>query len=201
MKNFHQIIAACIVLLCFIACDKPSGQKDSNGTNTGLKIAYVNGDSILLNYKEFRAQSESMDAKQQKAQDLLQSKGAALEKEFNDYQQRAQKGTMTGKEMQAHEKYLSGKQEALMAERDKVAKEIMDETNQINDRLQKVLQDKLNEIKKREGYDFIFSYIHGGSILVADEKYDITEVVLKELNQSTDHPLGSDTSSDTTTKK
>jgi outer membrane protein len=194
MKNIHHFTAACIILLSIIACDKPSGQQNANGTNTtGLKIAYVNGDSILLNYKEFRAQSESMDSKQQKAQDQLQAKGAALEKEFNDYQQRAQKGTMTGKEMQAHEKYLSGKQEALLAERDKVAKEIMDETSQINDRLQKVLQDKLNEIKKREGYDFIFSYIHGGSILVADEKYDITEVVLKELNESTDHPLGSDT--------
>jgi Skp family chaperone for outer membrane proteins len=85
--------------------------------------------------------------------------------------------------MQAQEKYLSSKQDALLAERDKLAKEIMDETTVINDRLQKVLQDKLNEIKKREGYDFIFSYIHGGAILVADEKHDITEEVLKELNK------------------
>ena len=139
-----------------------------------------------------------MDAKQKEAEFTLQTKGAALEKEFNAYQQRAQKGTMTGKEMEAHEKYLSSKQEALLAERDKVAKEIIDETTQINDRLQKVLQDKLNEIKKREGYDFIFSYIHNGAILVADQKYDITEEVLKELNKSSS---GEDNSADTTTKK
>ena len=147
MRNFNQFISACCILISFMACGKPSGQ-EGNGTNSsGLKIAYVNGDTILFNYKEFRAQSESMDSKQKNAQELLQSKGAALEREFNDYQQRAQKGTMTGKEMQAHEKYLSSKQEALLAERDKVAKEIMDETNQINDRLQKVLQEKLNAIK------------------------------------------------------
>jgi len=198
MRNLIQFITVCIVF-SFIGCDKPSGQNNRDeSNNSGFKIAYVNGDSILLNYKEFRSQSESMEAKQQNAEDMLQSKGAALEAEFNSYQQRAQKGTMTGKEMEAHEKYLSSKQEALLAERDKLAKEIMDETSEINDRLQKVLQDKLNEIKKREGYDFIFSYIHGGSILVADEKYDITEEVLKELNKSSS---GADTSADTTSKK
>ncbi len=195
MKNLIHFIAVVGIIFSFIACGKPSGQQNGDGSNTsGLKIAYVNGDTILLNYKEFRAQSESMEAKQQKAEDMLQSKGAALEKEFMSYQQRAQKGTMTGKEMEAHEKYLSGKQEALLSERDKLAKEIMDETSEINDRLQKILQDKLNEIKKREGYDFIFSYIHGGSILVADEKYDITEEVLKELNKnSSDTPSSPDT--------
>ncbi|MEO6132116.1 MAG: OmpH family outer membrane protein, partial [Saprospiraceae bacterium] len=88
---------------------------------------------------------------------------------------------------------LSGKQEALMAERDKLAKEIMDETAQINDHLQKILQDKLAEIKKREGYDFIFSYIHGGAILLADEKYDITAEVLKELNNSPGSGMPKDT--------
>ncbi|MGB3081118.1 MAG: OmpH family outer membrane protein, partial [Saprospiraceae bacterium] len=159
----------------------------------GLKIAYVNGDTILMNYKEFRAQSQTMDAKQKDAEDMLQQKGAALEREYNEYQRNAQKGTMTGKEMQAQEKYLSSKQEALLAERDKLAKEIMDETTSINDRLQKVMQDKLAAIKKREGYDFIFSYIHGGAILLADEKYDITAEVLKELNsEAGDHPMEKD---------
>lgn len=199
MKNFIQFSTACLFIFYFTACGNPSNDQSADDSKTSaLKVAYVNGDSILFNYKEFRAQSESMDAKQQKAEEMLQTKGAALEREFNTYQQRAQKGTMTGKEMEAHEKYLSGKQEALLAERDQLAKEIMDETSEINDRLQKVLQDKLNEIKKREGYDFIFSYIHGGSILVADEKYDITKEVLKELNKGS---TGEDTLPDTTAKK
>src|SRR5207344_839479 len=166
MKNLVSIFAVCCIVYSFIACNKSGDSANSGGaTGPGLKIAYVNGDTILLNYKEFRAQSESMDAKQKQAEDMLQAKGSALEREFSQYQQEAQKGTMTGKEMQAHEKYLTGKQEALMAERDRLAKEIMDETSKINDRLQKAMKEKLEAIKKREGYDFIFSYIHGGSIL------------------------------------
>ncbi len=192
MKNLIPFAVLCCGLF-LISCDKGGSNTTSTSASTGLKIAYVNGDTILMNYKEFRAQSETMDAKQKDAENMLQQKGALLEREYNEYQQKAQKGTMTGKEMQAQEKYLSSKQEALLAERDKLSKEIMDETTSINDRLQKVLQDKLAAIKKREGYDFIFSYIHGGAILLADEKYDITAEVLKELNsEAADHPMEKD---------
>lgn len=171
------------ILFLFIACEK----KDSpaqNHESAGLRIAYVNGDSILLNFSEFREESEAMEEKQRKAEEELQKKGAALEREFLSYQQQAQQGTLTGKEMQAREKYLAGRQEALLAERDAAARAIMEETAEINERLQKVLQDRLQEIKDKEGYDFILSYIAGGPILVADEKYDITEQVLRELNKS-----------------
>ena len=179
---FYSCIFLCVSL---IACEKNAGTSVSvDSKTTALKIAYVNGDSILYNFKEFRTQSEAMDAKQRSAEEELQRKGAALEKEFMAYQQQAQKGTMTGKEMEAREKYLSSKQEALLAERDKAAKAIMEETTVINDRLQKVLQDKLKEIKDKEGYDFILSYVAGGPILVADEKYDITKEVLVELNNA-----------------
>jgi outer membrane protein len=182
ISRFYFLLSAS-VLFILVGCaphDTPTTE-----SNSGLKIAYVNGDSILMNFEEFRTQSEAMEQKQRKAEEDLQKKGAALEREFMTYQQQAQKGTLTGKEMEAREKYLSGKQEALLMERDRLAKEIMDETSVINERLQKVLQDRLKEIKDKEGYDFILSYIAGGPILVADEKYDITNQVLEELNKST----------------
>ena len=100
------------------------------------------------------------------------------------YQQQAQKGTMTGKEMEAREKYLASRQEAFLAERDQVAQSLMDETNEINKQLRKDVDAILQDIKEKEGYDFILSYIEGGTILVADEKYDITERVIKELNEA-----------------
>ena len=184
-----------VVCLFFFSCEKKTtAHIDADQPSTGLKIAYVNGDSILLNFKEFKAQSEVMEAKQRKAEDDLQKKGAALEREFYNYQQEAQKGTMTGKQMEARERELSRKQEALLAERDNAARAIMEETTEINNRLQKVLQDRLKEIKDKEGYDFILSYISGGPILVADEKYDITERVLNELNKTPVSETAPDTS-------
>ena len=182
------LFSLAITLATFMStgCEKKNTSVDvsTDSGNTSLKIAYVNGDSILHNFSEFKAQSEAMEARQRKAEEDLQKKGAALEREIMTYQQQAQKGTLTGKEMEAREKYLAGRQEAVLAERDKIAKEILDETTVINDRLQKVIHDILDTIKEKEGYDFIFSYIQGGPILVADEKYDITEQVLTELNKT-----------------
>ncbi len=178
------VVVICLSTLLFsCAGDTSSGREvESGGGSSDLKIAFVYGDSILMNYKEFRRESDAMELKQRRAEEELQKKGMALEKEIMDYQQKAQSGLMTPKEMQAREKYLATRQEAVLGERDKMAQEIMEETAVINQRLHGVLQEKLAEIKKREGYDFILSYIEGGALLLADDRFDITDMVLKELN-------------------
>lgn len=184
MKKIDIILSFLFLSVLTVSCKKVEpGQSSTDPQTTGLKIAYVNGDSVLLHFAEFRKESEAMEDRQRKAEEQLQSKGAALEKEIMAYQQKAQSGTMTGKEMEAREKYLASRQEAILAERDRIAREIMGETDAINNRLQAVLQEKLNEIKKEEGYDFILSYVEGGQILIADEKYNITDRVLKALNE------------------
>jgi len=195
MKKFSFSIAVVCTIFVVYSCkkaDSASGQVSSSPT--GLKVAYVNGDSILMHYAEFRKESEAMEIKQKKAEAELQTKGAALEKEFMAYQQKAQTGTMTPKEMEAREKYLSARQEALLAERDQMARAIMDETASTNKRLQAVMHEKLNALKEKEGYDFIFSYVEGGSILVADPKFDITDQVLKDLNAEGASAVPADTS-------
>lgn len=184
MKTTVVMLSCIVASLAMTACKNEDNrtQADMPSGTTGLRIAYVNGDSILMHFTEFRKESEAMEAKQRKAETELQAKGAALEKEIMAYQQKAQAGTLTGKEMQAREKYLATRQDAILTERDQMAKAILDETEQINRRLKEVLNQKLKAIQEEEGYDFILSYVEGGSILLASEKYDITDRVLKELN-------------------
>lgn len=166
----------------FSACGKEASNSSTTTASAGLKIAYVNGDTILHKFEQFRKQADVMDAKQRQAEEQLQAKGAALQNEIMEYQKKVQSGSLTPKEMQAHEKYLSTKQDAILAERDKIAKAIMEETDVINKQLQAVLHKKLDEIKNRDGYDFILNAAEGGSVLSANEKYDITEEVIKMLN-------------------
>jgi Skp family chaperone for outer membrane proteins len=99
--------------------------------------------------------------------------------------------------MEAREKYLASRQENLMMERDKMAQAIMEETSSINRQLQAVLDEKLDEIKKKEGYDIIFNNVEGGAILSIDEKYNITDQVLKMLNE---HSTPIEMTGDTTKK-
>ncbi len=192
--NIRPYIFYTVIIGLLSACGKTSTTSSPEASGTGLKIAYVNGDTILHKFEQFRKQADVMDAKQHDAEQQLQAKGAALQNEIMEYQKKVQAGSMTPKEMQAHEKYLSSKQDAILAERDQIAKAIMDETDAINKQLQGVLHQKLDEIKKRDGYDFILNAAEGGSVLSANEKYDITDEVLQLLNKEGAGSLAPDTS-------
>lgn len=180
MKQLPGIVLF-TALTGLFACQQ-SAQNGGQGDTSGLKIAFVNGDSILTNYSEFRAASESLSQKQETAEGLLQVKMEELDKQISAYQRRAQAGTMSPREMQAEEQRLGGMQQELQIESDQMSQQLMSEMQEINARLQKVIKDKLNEIKEEEGYDFIFNSMEGGPILAADDKHDITARVLEELN-------------------
>ena len=187
MRNLTLSFAALALCALLIACDKKSPSvATAADTSGGMKIAYVNGDSILMKYDQFSKLSDVMKAKQQKAEEELQRKLMGLEKEFVAFQQKAQSGTMTPKEIEAREKYFASKQETLMGERDAMAKDILDETAAINKQLKSILDEKLDVIKARDGYDFILNYVEGGAILSANPKYDLTEEVLRMLNEDGD---------------
>ena len=173
-----------IGMLSMISCaPKNDAGQDEDDSTAGLKIVYINGDSILHNYSEFRSASENMEEKQRNAEEILQIKGAELEKEIMAYQRKAQAGILSRNEMEVQERRLGAKQQALLNERDQMTDSLLSETTKINDRLQKIIKEKLEEIKKQEGYDFILNYAEGGQILIADEKHDITVRVLEALNK------------------
>ncbi|MEO5581830.1 MAG: OmpH family outer membrane protein, partial [Saprospiraceae bacterium] len=121
----------------------------------------------------------------------LSSRGKALENEVALIQQKIQGGLLTPKEIQEQEQRLGAKQQGLVAERDRLAKEIQEEGMGINDRLQKIMISTLESIKKEKGYQYIFSYVKGGQILLGNPPDDITGDVLKMLNGKTISPADS----------
>ncbi|MDZ4709368.1 MAG: OmpH family outer membrane protein [Saprospiraceae bacterium] len=188
MKSLPWIIVGILTLalanLYFKVYDKTgTGTKASVAADgSGLRIVYVNADSVLENYTQFRKEKDVLDRKQLDIDTRLGNKGRALENEVNTIQQRIQGGLLTPKEIQEQEQRLGAKQQTLIAERDKLAKEIVDEGTAINDRLQKVLISALEKLKSERGYHYIFSYIKGGQILLGNPADDITRDVLNILN-------------------
>lgn len=188
MKSLPWIIIGILTLalanLYFKVYDKSGMQTKASvaSDGSGLRIVYVNADSVLENYTQFRKEKDVLDRKQLDIDTKLGNKGRALENEVGAIQQRIQGGLLTPKEIQEQEQRLGAKQQALMAERDKLAKEIVDEGTAINDRLQKVLLNALEKLKNERGYHYIFSYVKGGQILLGNPADDITGDVLKILN-------------------
>ncbi len=181
------LLALAVINLYFKVYDKnTTGNTASASVNTDdkgpLTLAYVNADSILENFTQFRKEKDVLDKKQLDIDNKLGSRGRALENEVAGIQQKIQSGMLTPKEIQEQEQRLGGRQQALMAERDKLAKEIMEEGTAINDRLQKVLIAALEKLKKERGYHYILSYVKGGQILLGNPADDITRDVLNILN-------------------
>ena len=181
------LLALAVINLYFKVYDKKSSNgmatTASNSSGQGpLTLAYINADSVLENFTQFRKEKDALDKKQLDIDTKLGSRGRALENEVATIQQKIQSGLLTPKEIQEQEQRLGGRQQALMAERDKLAKEIMEEGSGINDRLQKVLIASLEKLKKERGYHYVLSYVKGGQILLGNPADDITGDVLRILN-------------------
>lgn len=199
MKNLPWILTAILALAVInlyfkvynlTGPSKSASMTASDGSAT-LRLAYVNADSILENFTQFRKEKDVLDKKQMDIDVSLGSKGRTLENEVASIQQKIQSGLLTPKEIQQQEQRFSARQQALMAERDKLAKEVMDEGTAINERLQKVLMASLETLKKDKGYNYIFSYVKGGQILIGNPADDITGDVLKMLNNPGTAPANS----------
>lgn len=147
-----------------------------------LKIAYVNADSLLENYDAFKAKRDELQKKQVDADNSLKARGRSLEREFMAVQERVQKGELTQKQIQDEEQRLGQKQQNLMAEQERVTKQLLDEGAKIQEELQDELISHLKDLKSKMGYDFILSYQPGGQILLANDSLDITKQVLQLLN-------------------
>lgn len=192
MKNLHWILIGLLTILVGnlylkLYTSGPAASVDIDGTVRPagpLKVAYINADSILVNFAEFNKEKTAMESRQAEAEKQLQTKVAALEKEAGDIQRRAQAGYMTPNEIQALERKFGARQQLLLEERDELAKKFLDEGTTINEKLQTALFSKLEALKAKEGYDFIFSYSKGGQILTTNPEFDVTKTILDALNSS-----------------
>ncbi|MCB0548652.1 MAG: OmpH family outer membrane protein [Phaeodactylibacter sp.] len=167
-----------------------SGSKEPAGggaaaaeTSAPLNIVFVNADTLFNKYEYFRQQQDALEKRQAEAGQRLNQKGAALENEFRAVQQKIQEGLLAPSQIADEEKRLGQKQQALMAEQEKLSKELVAETQRIQLQLETELRQSLDEMRKRRGYDYILQYGQGSSVLLAADSLDITTEVLEILNQ------------------
>ncbi len=148
------------------------------------KVAFVNIDSLQEKYGYFKQQRANFEQKERNLASSLESKGTQLQKDMIAFQQKAQSGTVPPAQLQKEEQDLMRRQQGLTGDRDRRAKELMDETAKFNENLQKKLGEILAQLQKDKGFDYVVSHSkNGGSpFLYVNEKMDITNEVVTILN-------------------
>ena len=150
----------------------------------GVRIAYVNIDTLEAKYTYFKEAKDAFDKKQASVEAQLRASAETLQNEYVGLKKKAQAGTLTQAEGEAAEKHLAEMQQELEAKRQNLTAGLLKDQQVFTDKLQSQLDSFITEYNKDKHYDYILSYAQGGSILLANPKLDITADVLKSMNDA-----------------
>ena len=171
--------------LLYFTSGKKSVKSDSSEVVTGAPvggIAYINIDTVIFNFEMFFDRRNDLLAKQQSAEAELNSKGTQYEKGVRDYQDKVTKGLVTRATAAQMEQALTQQQQDLVALRDKLQTDLMEEEQVMNRQVLEYITKFLEENKTEYNYKYILGKSFGSVVLYSDSTLDITSKVLDAIN-------------------
>ncbi len=146
------------------------------------QIVYLNADTLLSKYEDFREKQQALAARQKEASQRLNQQMQALETEFRQVQAKIQQGLLAPNQIASEEQRLGQKQQELMAEQEQLSSQLGSEQQLLLGAFQEKLMRLMDSLQEARGYDYILQYGQGSGILGAKDSYDITSDVLGILN-------------------
>ncbi|MFN3784497.1 MAG: OmpH family outer membrane protein [Spirosomataceae bacterium] len=183
-----------------VACNKDAGTDAAKAQPAG-RIVYVNTDTLLNNYDYYKDVVKEFQNKQFQLENELQRKGQSFQNEVALFQRRVQAGGMSQEQAQTTQQQLAQKEQNLMMYRDNAANNLAVEQGQKTDELLTKIQEYLAKYNAGDKYDMVIGYSKGGGVLYAKEDLDITQDVLKGLNEDYAKTKKSTVKTDSTAKK
>ncbi|MBQ6694256.1 MAG: OmpH family outer membrane protein [Bacteroidaceae bacterium] len=182
--------AALAAMFVFIQCtgtqeNKPEQAAPSTAqTQTeGIKIAYVNIDSLLNNYKFSVTLRNEMLRKGENMRMTLAEKAKAIQADMEDFQRKVENNVYATRQRAEEEqaRILKSQEEYGRLEQ-RLVGELSAEENKNNITLRDSINNFLKDYNKAKGYDLILSRM-ADNILLANESLDITKEVIDGLNE------------------
>jgi len=187
MKKHLFLAAAAIAVLasCNNAAPKMDEQPASTAGNaSGVKIAYVEVDSLMTQYKFCKEFTEILQRKSNNARNTLNQKGQALQNAMANFQQKLNNNGFTSREQaESQQAAIQRQQQSLQELQARLESELASETSKYNDGLRDSLMNFLNKYNKDKKYDLILTK-QGDNILYAAKRFDITTDVINGLNKA-----------------
>ena len=204
MKNLSLLLnvilfiaVAILYFLHFTSDDKTAETADTSSAGvadkSGLKIAYVNSDSLISNFDFFIEKSEELEEERSKSETDLENRARGIEKQVSDFQRT--RGNMTN-QARAIEEDLYKKQQNLLQYRENLAQQLMKKESEVNNELYDKVSSYLKEYGSKHKMQVVLSYTRNSGVLYANDSLDITQVVITGLNDS--YRKSNTTAADTT---
>lgn len=175
--------AAILVASCNNQAPKVEEKSQAGTPASGMKIAYVEVDSIMSQYKFCKEYSLILQKKSQNIQNTINAKGQALQSAAAKFQQDVQSNKYSREQAEAVQAGLQKQNADLQALQQRLGTEFQTETDNFNKALRDSIQHYLAAYNKDKKYALIISKA-GDNILYADKTYDITNEVIAGLNKA-----------------
>lgn len=182
--------AAVVAVMSLMAtsCNKQAPKVDEKpaataAANTEMKIAFIEVDSIMSQYKFCKEYSAILEKKGQNIQNTIASKGRSLQNAVAKFQQDIQNNKYTQQQAEAVQAGLQKQDADLRELQQRLGNEFQAETEKFNKALRDSIQHYLAVYNKDKKYALILSKA-GDNILYADKAYDITNEVIAGLNKA-----------------
>jgi outer membrane protein len=169
------------LLILGIALATISCNKETASSAEGAKTAYLDTSILMEKYDKFKDEEEKFKVKSLEMGRPLETKLKNFQYEAQNFQSNAQVKGMAwaqqkGAELQRREQELQMEQNALL-------RQIQIESDSIRGEIVKSMKDFIKDYGKKNGYDYIYGTGDAATVLYAKENYDITEEILKLLNE------------------
>lgn len=186
--KFTAIAAATATILLFAQCANNQANQaapaatPATTAEAALKVAYVDVDSLLNNYKFSVKLRNDMLRKGENMRMTLSEKGKALEADMNDFRRKVENNVYATRQRAEEEQArILKSQEELARLEQRLVNELSAEDQKNNIALRDSINHFLKEYNKTHGYDLILSKM-ADNILLGNESLDITKEVIDGLN-------------------
>lgn len=181
--------AGVIILFVFHFNEKKASVNTSTAalntiaSNGGIKVAYVDVDSFESNYLYLKSKRDEFNKRQLAMQTELDRSAQQLQNDYANFQEKAQKGSITQSEGEAAQKKLLQMQQTLRLREQSLTEQLVKEKDDFNEQLHKDLDSFLKDYNKDKGFDYILSYSKiSSTILYGNEALNITKDVIDGMN-------------------
>lgn len=156
---------------------------DANGSS-GMKIAFVEIDSLLTKYNFSNDLNEQIIKKEENIRTTLNEKGKKLEKEQQEFQRKYENNGFASPERAQQEYQRIQKQmQDLQVLQQKLSEELAAENQKNILQLRDSINSFLQIYNKDKGYDLIISNSGFDNLLYGNPAYNITDEIVEGLNK------------------
>lgn len=167
------------------ACTSANVRENGNNIGKGdAKIVYINTDTLLRNYTLSVELNEAFLKKQEERNTELNIKAKDLDRQAREFQRKLENnGFISAERAEVARQDLLEKNQKLQQLQQEMTEKMMKEQSELNKKLFESITNFLVEYNKEKGYEIVLSTVVAGNVLYAADGFDITQDVVKRLNE------------------